>query len=155
MGVKAKTVTGARAKLYINRRLAGIFTSVSYEVNYGVTPIYILGRYNAAELVYTDMDVITMSVSGFRVLGNGPFNIGSVPQLQDLLQHEDIDVQLIDRQETDPTKNLIATILNVRPLGFSSASSSRGVQDLNVRLQGTVFGDEAGTQDDVGATTYG
>ncbi len=155
MGVKAKTMTGARAKLYINQQLIGIFSNVSYGVTYDVSPIYILGRFNAAELVYTGMDVVNVTATGFRAMGNGPYEASSVPQLQDLLNHEDISLQVIDRQATDPSKANVMTVTGVRPLGFSTSSSARGVNDLTVNFQGTLLEDESGNQEDTGAVDFG
>ncbi len=155
MGVKAKTVSGARCKLYVNGQIVGIFSSVSYGVTYDASPIYILGRYNAAELVYTGMDVVNVTCTGFRVMDNGPYEAASVPQLQDLLNHEDITLQIIDRQATDPTKANVMTVSGVRPLGFSTSSSARGVNDLTVNFQGMLLEDESGNQDDVGAVNFG
>jgi hypothetical protein len=149
---QAQTLTGARARLYINGNLIGVFTSASYEVNYGVSPIYILGRYNAAELVYTDMDTVTVSCSGFRVLNKGPYGSISIPKLQDLLNHQDFSLYLEDRQGHQQ----IMTVQNVRPLGYSTSTSARGVQDLSARFMGTVVNDENNPHDDDnGATNYG
>jgi hypothetical protein len=149
---QAKTLTGARARLYINGNLIGVFTSASYEVNYGVSPIYILGRYNAAELVYTDMDTVTVSCTGFRVLDNGPYGTMSIPRLQDLLAHEDFSLYLEDRQGNKH----VMTVENVRPLGYSTSTSARGIQDLSARFMGTVVHDESNpNDDDPGATPYG
>jgi hypothetical protein len=155
MGVKAQSFTGARAKLYIKGVLAGIFSNVSYGVTYDVSPIYILGRYNAAELVYTGMDVVNVTATGFRVMANGPYEVGSVPQLQDLLNHEDISLQIVDRQATDATKANVMTVTGVRPLGFNTSSSARGVSDLTVNFQGNLLNDESGHQEDTGAVNFG
>lgn len=160
MGIKAATMAGARAKLFISGKLVGVFSSVSYGVTYGVTPIYVLGRYNAAELVYTDMDVVTVTCTGFYAVGFGPHQIGgdgvnaaalnSVPKLQDLLQHEDISMSITDRQ----TGSQIMLVTGVRPVSFDTSTSSRGVQDLTVRFQGTLHQDEAGPQDDPAAVNF-
>lgn len=161
MGVKAQTMTGARAKLIINGKVVGMFSTVSYGVTYGVTPIYVLGRFNAAELVYTDMDVVTVTATGFRAIGAGPHQIGgdgvnaaalnSVPHLQELLQHQDIQLSLHDRQNDDASYMLVT---GVRPVSFDTDNSSRGVQGLTVRFQGTLHQDESGVQDDPGATNF-
>lgn len=149
---KAKTITGARCKLYINGQLAGVFNQVSYGVQYGTADIYVLGRFNAGEIVYTDMSTVDVQVSGFRVLENGPFEIGSVPQLQELLNHEDIHLTLTDRQNADKE---FMTVTGVRPTGFNGSTSARSVHDLSVNFKGTLFSDESGDQDDVGATNFG
>lgn len=152
MSTNASTLTGARAKLYIDGKLAGVFTSCSWGVSYDTAPMYILGKFNAAEIVYTGMDVIEVNVSGFRVLRNGPHKIGAVPHLKDLLTHQEISLQLVDRLSGEVTMNVI----NVRPTGYSSETSARGVQSLNIRFQGTEAMDESLPSDaDVGATQFG
>ena len=151
MPVTASTLTGARVKLYINQKLAGVFTSCSWGVTLDTAPMFILGRYNAAEIVYTGMDVVEINVGGFRVLRNGPHEIGSVPHLKDLLNHQEISLQLVDRQSGDTVMNVI----NVRPVSYASETSARGVQSLNIRFQGTQVMDESLPSDeDVGAVRY-
>ncbi len=152
MGVKAKTVTGARCKLYINGKLAGVFSNVSFGVTYDVQPVYILGRHNAAEIVYTGMNTVDVQATGFRVTDNGPFEIGSLPQLQELIDHEDIVLSMIDRQ--DPTKSIM-TVTGVRPVSFNSSGASRALVDMNMSFIGTTFSDESGPQEDAGAVDFG
>lgn len=158
MGVQAKSLTGASVKLYIENpksgtvNLAGIFSSASYGVNYGLEPVYVLGRYNAAEIAYTSMDTITITCNGFRVADDGPYaNTASVPQLQDLLTHQDHSLSLVDRK----TNEVIMVVTGCRPQSWSSNSSSRALQDLSVTFVGTVFSDESGDQQDPGATDFG
>jgi hypothetical protein len=156
MGNKALTMTGARGKLFVNGKLIGLFSNVSYGVTLGLQPIYTLGRYNAQELVYTDYSPIDVRASGFRVIDHGPHqidgsssSINSVPMLQDLLNHSDISLTIADRQSG---KDLL-TVTGVRPTGYDSASSARGLHELNVSFMGIVASDEFGVQEDVGATT--
>lgn len=153
MGNKAKTVTGARAKLYINQKLAGIFSNVSYGVTYDVQPIYILGRYNAAELVYTGMNTVDVTATGFRVMDNGPYEIGALPQLQELLAHEDIQLALNDRG--DDNNRAFMVVDAVRPTGFSGSTAAKGLVDCTVTFMGTTFSDESGPQEDTGAVDFG
>lgn len=151
MGTVSETLTGARAKLYINGRLSGVFSSCSWDVAYGVTPEYILGRYDAGELTYTDMSPVSMTVSGFRHLNNGPYVIGSVPKLQDLLRHESISITIVDRRSNQE----ILTVTGVRPTGHSGSTSARGLFDLSISLMGLTFSDESGPQADIGAVEFG
>lgn len=151
MGTVSKTLTGARAKLYINSRLCGVFANCSWDVAYGVSPEYILGRYDAGELTYTDMSPVSLTVSGFRVLNNGPYEIGSVPKLQDLLRHESISVTIVDRG----TNREILTVTGVRPTGHSGSSSSRSLFDLSIPMMGLTYSDESGPQADDGAVEFG
>ncbi len=114
-------------------------------------PIYILGRYNAAELVYTSLDVITVTLSGFRVVGNGPYEIGNVPQLQDLMNNNDFSLSVVDRQ----TGETITVVTGCRVASWSSGTASRSVSDLTVTVNGTVLSDESGAQSEAGAVDFG
>ena len=144
---------GARAQLHINGVIVGIFNSVSYGVSYGADPIYVLGRFSAAEIVLTGMDAISVTASGFRVINGGPYKVASVPKLQDLLNHEDITLALFDRQSTD--NKPIMTVVGVRPTGYDTSVSARGLQDLTVKFMGLTLSDEDGDQDETaGATQY-
>lgn len=159
MAVQSKTMSGARAILSISNvsngtetvNKAGIFGNCSYGVTYDVAPVYILGRFNAGELVYTGMGTVDVGVSGFRVVDNGPYEIASVPQLQELLNHQDISLTLVDRQSGKQIMNVI----HVRPTGFDSAVSAKGLHELNVSFTGITFMDESGNQEDTGAVDFG
>lgn len=144
MGVKAKTMHGARAQLAIDGQIVGIFNNVSYGVSYDANPIYILGRFNAAEIALTGMDPISVSAGGFRVIDGGPYKVASVPKLQELLNHEDITLAIFDRQ----TGKQILTVVGVRPTGYDTSVSARGLQDLTVKFMGLALSDEDGDQDE-------
>jgi len=148
---KSKVLHGARAVLWVGTTPVGLFNNVSYGVTYDVSPVYILGRASAAELAYVGMEVIEISASGFRILGNGPFGTidkgtGSalVPRLQEILTYQDLVVSLHDRLETDPEKGNIMTVTNVKPRGFSSSVGARGLQEMTVNLVGLYLSDESG-----------
>lgn len=123
---KSKVLHGARAVLHIGSAMAGIFNSCQWGVQYDVQPAFILGRFSAAELVYTGMEVIGLTMSGFRVTDHGPFAVVDrqtgarlVPRLQDLLAYDDIAVSLHDRLETDPNKPImIVTMVLQRSPGI-------------------------------------
>jgi hypothetical protein len=151
-GTIAKSIVGARLKLYINGQLAGIFGSVDVAVSYGIDPVSILGRYDTAELVYTSMAPVTLNATGFRVSGNGPYEIANVPQLQELLNDQDFGVSVVDRQNPSIT---IMQVSGVRATGFSQDAGSRGLMGLTVNFIGIGFSDESGSQGDTGAVTFG
>lgn len=152
--MKSKVLHGARATLWIGSTIAGIFNSCQYGVQYDVQPAFILGRFSAAELVYTGMEVIGLTMSGFRVTDHGPFSVVDqetgarlVPRLQDLLNYDDIAVSLHDRLETDPSKPIMIVTM-VKPVGFNSTMSARALSDLTVTMQGLHLSDEEGDNDE-------
>jgi hypothetical protein len=145
---KALTFHGARAKLAFfdtvagEFKVVGLFSSCSGGVTYDVQPIYILGRHSPAETVYTGQEAVAFTASGFRVVDNGPYVAGKVPKLQDLLQHEDLSVAILDRD----TGKTIMQVFNCRPTGFQFAVSARAVTEITVNFIGLMVQDESGDQ---------
>jgi hypothetical protein len=148
---KSKVMHGARAVVWVGTTPAGIFNNVSVQVGLDVAPAYILGRFTPAELVYVGAEVVNLSMTGFRVMKNGPFSLADsesqsrlVPFVQDLLTYDDISVSLHDRTEADPEKSTILQVFYVKPTGFSENVGARGLMELTVNMQGLTFGDEEG-----------
>lgn len=151
---KSKVLHGARGILWLGNSPAGVFNTVQYGINYDVQPAFILGRFGAAELVYTGMEVIQLSMGGYRVTDHGPFSVidketGArlVPRLQDLLEYDDIAVSLHDRLEEDPNKAIMVVTM-CKPVGFNSTMAARALSDLSVTMQGLHLHDEEGEQDE-------
>lgn len=153
MGQISKTLTGARCKLYINQRLVGYFTQVSWGVNLGATDIHTLGNYGAQEIVYTDMETITVNLSGFRIMKNGPYAGMAFPKLQDMLRHEDIVLNIEDKQSTGSDANVM-TLVGARPISFSKGVGARGVATLDGTYRGLLLTDESGPQGEVDGVPY-
>lgn len=143
---QAKTMHGARAKLAIvsgtDFKVVGLFSNVSYGVTYDMQPIYILGKHAPAEIVPTGQEAVTVTATGFRIVDNGPHVAGKVPKLQDLLNHEDLGLAIIDRQ----TGRTIMQVFNVRPTGYQTTVGARGVQEITVNFIGIRIQDESGDQ---------
>lgn len=150
MGTKSLTMHGSRAKVFINGKVVGIFGNCSYGVRYDANPVFILGRFNPAEIALTGQEVIEVQCSGYRVVDNGPYKVASVPKLQDLLNHEDITLAIVDRQ----SGKTLLTVYGVRPTGYSTEVASRQLQSLQVSFSGISLEDEAGEQGDNGAVNY-
>ncbi len=132
-------------------KLAGIFNSVTSGISHDLQAVYILGKYNPAELTYTSQDPIAVTLSGFRVVNNGPFVIASAPHLQDLLNSLDFQLVLVDRQTG-------ASLMNVTGCKVSRWSTTHAVKalaDLSVDVLGISLEDEAGPSNDQGSVTFG
>ena len=145
---KAKVFTGARAKVYVDDVLVGIFDSCTYAVNIGAEPIHILGRYSPAEITQTSYEAVTVNCSGFRVIGNGGHELPKVPKLQDLLQLETITLAMLDRQEADTAKAGILTVQNCIPINYSTGANAKASSRIQITYLGTHASDEAGDQDE-------
>lgn len=160
----AKVVSGARCKVYIGgsdpnqsdptsgMQLVGIFNSISYGLTYDALPVFILGRYSAAEIDYTAQEVVGVTCSGWRVVGHGPHagTGGNVPSLQNLLTHDYISLAVEDRANGGKT---IARIVNVRPTGYTTTISARQLEEVTVNFVGILVSDETTTNDEATGST--
>lgn len=150
MGTVAKTVHGGRAKLVVDGKVLGIFTSVTYGVNYDAQPVYTLGRFSPQEIALTAQEPIAVQCSGFRYIDHGPHSAAKVPMLQDLLNHQDISLAILDRQ----TGKTILNVVGVRPTGYNATMTSKSLSEIQVHFLGLRQDDESGAQDESsGATT--
>lgn len=142
MGTKQQILSGHRAQLIVNGRVVGLFTSCSWGLSYDAAPSYILGRSSPAEVTYLGQEAISVNASGFRIVDNGAHVAAAVPKLQELLQHEDISLSIFDRQ----TQKQIMTVVGVRPTGYSTDVSARGISSFSCSFLGLRLEDESGAQ---------
>jgi hypothetical protein len=143
----AKTMTGARAKIFVDNVLVGLFESCSYSVNVGAEPIHLLGRFSAAEIVPTSYEAVTLNCSGFRLIGNGGHILPKMPKLQDLLKLESITISVIDR-ESDAGSEPILTVQGCVPVSYSTGYNAKATSRIQVTYMGIKASDESGSQDE-------
>lgn len=144
---KAKTMVGARAKVYVDNVLVGIFDSCDYSVNVGTEAIHLLGRYSAAEITPTSYEAVSLNCSGFRLIGNGGHILPKMPKLQDLLQLESVTIAVTDRQgKSDAPPILVAQ--NCVPTSYGTGYSAKATSRIRISYMGTVAYDESGIQDE-------
>jgi len=150
-----KVMSGARAKVAMvdpntgEAKVIGLFSNVSYGVTYEVSPAFILGRYSAAEIDYTSVDVVQITCSGWRVIGHGWHTDGRVPRVQDLLLHEYLEMVIIDRQaEALGQEPRIAKIRNVRPTSGSGGFAARQLSEATFSYVGLLVDDESVINDE-------
>lgn len=151
---KAKVFTGARAKVYVDDILVGIFDSCNYAVNIGAEAVHILGRYSPAEIVQTSYEAVAAQCSGFRLIGNGGHVLPKVPKLQDLLNLETITLAMVDRQAPDGVNNInpdnrpVMTVQNCIPISYSTGAAGKATSRIQITYLGTHASDESGDQDE-------
>src|SRR5216683_1874998 len=139
-----KVLHGARAQLMIvdpntgDSKVVGIFNNVSYSLIYDAQPVFILGRFSAAEIGYTAMEPIQVTATGWRVVNAGPHRVAKVPRLQDLIRHEYCELALFDRQ----TNQRVAKIHGLRSTGYSTTVTSRQLEEITVTWMGLLLDDE-------------
>ena len=139
-----KIMNGARAMVFLSSpsepspKLVGIFTSISYGLQYDAQPAYTLGAFAPREIDYTAQEPVQIQASGWRVINNGPHIQALIPRLQDLLNHEYLTMTVLDRQ----TDTVIATIKDVRPTGFQTPIANRQMVEQSFSFIGRLIGDE-------------
>lgn len=144
----AKVFVGARAKVFVDNVLVGIFDSVDYSVNVGAEPIHLLGRFGPAEITPTSYEAVSLNCSGFRLIGNGGHVLPKMPKLQDLLNLESVTLSVSDRQNPDKP---ILVAQNCIPVSYSTGYSAKATSRIRVSYLGTKASDEAGDQSEAGA----
>ena len=148
-----RTFSGARAIVSVQdptgiTRQVGIFNNASYGLVYDAQPVYILGRYSPAEIEYTAQEPVQVTCSGWRVYGHGPHVEALVPSLSDLMNHEYLTLNIVDRQNAGPGTSPIAVIRNVRPTGYSTTINARGLVEVTMNFVGILVDDESTTNEE-------
>ena len=142
----AKVLSGARAVLgfYDGTGFSpvGIFSDVSYGVTYDVQPAWILGRYSAASLDYTALEVVHITANGYRIIDHGWFNDARFPSLAQLMSFTPMTMQIVDRQNPN-MKNPMARIENVVPVAATGGFSARQLSTSTHTYMGLLVSDES------------
>lgn len=144
---KAKTMVGARAKVYVDNVLVGLFDSCDYSVSVGAEPIHVLGRYSPAEITPTSYEAVSLSCSGFRLIGNGGHLLPKMPKLQDLLNLETVTIAVTDRQSAANAAPILV-VQNCVPVSYGTGYSAKATSRIRITYMGTVAYDESGIQDE-------
>jgi transcriptional regulator of heat shock response len=163
MATQSRTLTGARVKLFINSAPVGIFSSINYTISQGAQDIFVIGSANAKEIVLLDQDTVTVTVSGFRNLGRGPFAGLGMAEVKDIINASDTTLQIIDR--LDPTsgdraapgsESEVFELQNCKVISAGFSYSARGVATMELTIRGILFKDEktSDVQNDDGSVTY-
>jgi hypothetical protein len=123
----------------VNGNVCGIFESVSYNLNYGTEPIHVLGKFNPVEIAVTSQEAVSLTCSGFRVVGNGPYGSPSVPTVQQLLALSGMTITVTDRQ----TNNIILSVNNCIATGYSGSYNAKATSKIQINYIGTTIADES------------
>lgn len=144
----AKTLTGARAAIFVNETLVGLFDSCSYGSNLGTEDIFTLGKFGAQEIVPTSYEVVSLNCSGFRIVNQGAHILPKFPKLEDLLNLEAIRINIVDRQ----TGANIMTVTGCVPTSYSGGFQAKATSRIQITYRGLKLTDESGDQNEIGAT---
>jgi hypothetical protein len=150
--MSGKVFTGARAKVFVDNVLVGLFDSCSYSVNIGSEAIHLLGRYSPDEITVTSYEAVTVNCSGFRLIGNGGHILPKVPTLQDLLNLEYITLSMTDRKAAASSEPIM-TVVGCVPVSYATGAQAKATSRIQVTYIGTRASDESGAQDEANAVT--
>lgn len=140
-----RVVSGARAQVQVydptsgQANTIGIFSQVSYGLTYEYGTAFILGRFSAASLDPTSVDVVQMTCHGYRVVGHGWHTEARLPYISELLNPSYLTFQIFDRA----TQSVIAKITNVLPTSASGGYTARQLSEMQVTYVGLLVTDES------------
>lgn len=135
-----KVVSGARVLVFVDGVQVGLFSSGSYNVVDDVGAVFILGRYSPAELDYLAQEPVAGTLTGWRVVNNGPHIVG-LPALQNLLTAPYTSLSFFDRL----TGALLGKVQGVRMTGKGTGHTARQLSEITIPFQGLTDGDESVT----------
>ena|ERR1035437_210698 len=145
-----KTFTGARAVVRINGIPVGHFDSLSYGFALDLATIATLGRFTAAETVYTGAEPTHVTANGWRIINQDGL-MGQVlfPSVQSLLLNEYMQLDVLDRQ----TGKRVAILRDVRPTSYSTGVTARQASQVSYSFTALLVDDETTTNSEaVGAS---
>lgn len=140
----SKVVTGARAKVYIDNVLVGIFESCTVSNNTGTEAIHLLGRYTPDEIAITSKEAVNVTCAGFRVVGQGKHVLPKVPKVQDLLGFQPFTMAVVDRQSGETMETILGCVPTTDNTNYNAKATSR----VNISYIGIRASDESGAQDE-------
>jgi len=140
----SKVLTGNRAKVYVDGKLAGIFDQCNYSTAISSEDIFILGASSAREIAITAQEIVNLNCSGFRVVGNGVFILPKFPKLADLMSFQSFTVVIQDRATGANVMTVLGCVPNTRGENFSAKQTSK----IQVSYKGIRSFDESGDSDE-------
>lgn len=139
----AETMQGARAKVYVGNRLVGTATNISYSVSHGNEAIHTLGRFEAQEIVLTSYEAVSVTLTGYKVIGKGPYHkengqsIATAPG--ELFKNVEFDIHVEDRE----TQKVVTRVTRCRSTGLSSDMAAKTTNSYTATFMGIIMQDEA------------
>jgi len=141
-----KIMTGARAKVYVDDQLIGVFDSINYTVEHGTEVPFILGRMSGVEVTTVSYEPVRVNCSGWRAIGDGPGVKPKFPKLQDLLTVDTaVTITVLDRQASasaSPIATIKGCVPTTKAIGYQAKTNSK----IQISYTGLVEEDESGAQ---------
>lgn len=150
MSAPPRVMSGARAVVSIQEQGSngtstpvGIFTNISYSVQYDAQGVWVLGGYSAREIDYTAVELVSINATGWRVINHGAHREAGVPTLKQILTKDYLTFVIKDRA----TGVTIATIENVRATGHQGGFTNKQLSEITLSFVGTFMNDETSKND--------
>jgi len=141
-----KVMTGARAKVYVDNQLIGVFDSIHYTVEHGTEVPFVLGRMSGAEVTTVSYEPVRVNCSGWRAIGAGPGTAPKFPKLQDLLTTDtSVTLTVLDRKASVgalPIATIKGCVPTSKAIGYQAKTNSK----IQISYIGLIESDEAGDQ---------
>lgn len=150
-GQVARSMNGARCILTLDGRTIGIAQSVGVSIGFQVDPIFVIGKYETAELVPNSQQPVNVTMRMVRIIGVSPLEKLRVATLDDvapngLLMNQDFTVLLTDRQNNQnpvPGQGVaFAQIQNCRTTGWTFDNTASQTSEMTLTMTGIYIGDE-------------
>lgn len=156
-----KTIHGGRCYVYVDGDGAqpeaiAIFENVSVSVDYGVQVPFVIGKHSGGEVVLTHLNPVSISLSGPRLFGVGPYSAsGGMTILNDMVTNQrELTIRVVDRQNAGGLSVITVSQVKIHRHNFNV--SARDLSRLSLEGTGLTFSDESGAQaDPAGDVTYG
>ena len=152
----SKVLTGSRCVLRFTdvttgqSNVVGIFESVTWSYNQEVDNPYILGSEVPQETTPLSFSPVSLNMSGFRLIGEGPYVAARFPKLQDFLTQTPFDVECYDRA----TGSLVLKVKSCTSTSYSGGFNSRATSKISMTMVGLSTNDESGDQSTIGSVSF-
>jgi len=141
--IPGKVVSGARALVQVfdgsQANTIGIFSQVSYGLTYETAAAWILGRFTAASIDFTSVDLVSMQCHGYRVVGHGWHQEARLPYISEMLFPKYLTFQIYDRGSQIPVMKLTPVL----PTSASGGYTARQLSEMQCTYVGILCTDES------------
>ena len=133
----SKVVNGARTKIIIDDKVVAV-SSISFNISNDVQPVVICGNPGPVELNYVGVAPVSGSITGWRIIGHGPFEETKYCRPENILNQPSVTLQVFDRQTGRP----IAKIREVKITSWGTGYTARQQSEFTCHFMGLMYDDE-------------
>lgn len=119
-----KYMTGARAIIKVNNKLAGFAFNISWNVNTTYQEIFELDSYVPYELAPT-LITVTGTIGMFHIPGKGPVAEGFQPNVLSFLHHKYITIQVVDSSTGNIMLNIERAVITNKSQALNAGDVSQ------------------------------